>query len=172
MNCVNAVHISNYRNTSGQKEKTMNDFETYKRTQQQKQDDAADAFYAGARKMSFENSMRRKNGLQANHGAEDLGKLVNETGYKGLSYDPEFHNAIPAYLNRRDVFLEKHCPEEYGKLKAEYDRIWNEFLKCEFGERYWDLVDQMDTIDEKLDDLYDMKHGDPLEKFYVENPED
>ena len=68
--------------------------------------------------------------------------------------------------------MEKHCPEEYGKLKAEYDRIWNEFLKCEFGERYWDLVDQMDTIDEKLDDLYDMKHGDPLEKFYVENPED
>ena len=62
MNCVNAVHISNYRNTSGQKEKTMNDFETYKRTQQQKQDDAADAFYAGARKMSFEDSMRRKNG--------------------------------------------------------------------------------------------------------------
>ena len=74
----------------------MNDFETYKRTQQQKQDDAADAFYAGARKMSFEDSMRRKNGLQANHGAEDLGKLVNETGYKGLSYDPEFHNAMPA----------------------------------------------------------------------------
>lgn len=150
----------------------MNDFDAYKRARQQKQDDAADAFYAGARQMSFEDSMRRKNGLQANHGAEDLGKLAAETGYKGLSYDPDFHNAIPAYMDRRDSFLEKHCPEEYGKLKAESDRIWNELQKCEFGERYWDLVDQMDEAEQKLDDLYDANHEDSLQKFYQENPED
>ena len=135
----------------------MNDFETYK---QKKKEAAADAFFAGAKHLYAEDSLRTKNGLNAVHSADDYGALLHETGYlEGFEETTTLAaEAANDFKQERNAYLLKTCPDKYLPLKEEWDKTWKAYKASNDEDESWDLMDKLSDLDDKITALYDMSY--------------